>query len=584
MDGSKLKLLKNRLVLSALGVLAFMLLAPGLWSRLSSNSSQTPEEVAVVAELAGSEAEAQEATAEPTAEPTAEATAEPTAEPDSTPPTINVVAPADGTTTNDATPEISAALTEDGSGVDEATIVLTLDGATVAHIYAPTAKTVSYTPDTNLADGSYTLTLAVSDVAGNAATPASATFTVDTVAPTVTASPAGGLYNSPQVVSLTTSDPGTIYYTTDETDPTTSSTQYTDPITVSQPTVLKFIAVDAVGNQSPVSTEEYTIDTVPPVGTVSINKGAVFTRSTTVSVAVAATDDISGLSQVRIANSPEMIGSELANGTTYPYSGYKSWNLVDTDNGTHTVYVQWSDKAGNWSVVEHDTIELDTAAPTVNTPVRTFVVPSAVTGNAVPVRINWTAADEISGLARYEVQQSLNGGKWSWVARSTTADTLIRYLVPGKHYQFRIRAYDRAGNISTWTNGTGMKVASYQESHASITYSGKWMPVKLRDAYSQSVRYTTVADARASIAFMGSNVAWVSRKTPDSGQAEVYVDGRYIATLDLYSATTQPRQIVFTIGDLGLPAGHTLEVRTLGTKNLSSEGTRVYVDAFVVLP
>lgn len=63
-------------------------------------------------------------------------------------------------------PEISAVLSDTGgSGIDESTIVLKLDGTTVSHSYD--SGTVSYTPSTNLAFASHTVNLSVSDNAGN---------------------------------------------------------------------------------------------------------------------------------------------------------------------------------------------------------------------------------------------------------------------------------------------------------------------------------------------------------------------------------------------------------------------------------
>ena len=56
-------------------------------------------------------------------------------------------------------------------------------------------------------------------------------------------SPPGGTYTTPQTVSITDSTPGVnIYYTTDGTLPTTSSTVYVRPITISAPERLAAIA------------------------------------------------------------------------------------------------------------------------------------------------------------------------------------------------------------------------------------------------------------------------------------------------------------------------------------------------------
>ena len=60
------------------------------------------------------------------------------------------------------------------------------------------------------------------------------------------------------------SEAGTIYYTRNGSIPTTTSTKYTGPITISSTTTLRWVAVDLAGNKSPVYTQKYTIDKTAP--------------------------------------------------------------------------------------------------------------------------------------------------------------------------------------------------------------------------------------------------------------------------------------------------------------------------------
>jgi hypothetical protein len=75
-----------------------------------------------------------------------------------------------------------------------------------------------------------------------------------------TATPAGGNYTKAQTVTLATATTGTdIHYTLDGNTPTTGSTKYTVPITISETATLKAIAVKTGMINSGIMTEEYTI-------------------------------------------------------------------------------------------------------------------------------------------------------------------------------------------------------------------------------------------------------------------------------------------------------------------------------------
>ncbi|MDI6860316.1 MAG: S8 family serine peptidase [Methanocellales archaeon] len=100
---------------------------------------------------------------------------------DTIPPTISDITPADGAFVNTGTPTISATVT-DASGIDATSIVMMVDGATVAHTYDSATGLVSYVSATPLVEGLHTATLDVSDTVGNLAT-ASWSFTVDTTPP-----------------------------------------------------------------------------------------------------------------------------------------------------------------------------------------------------------------------------------------------------------------------------------------------------------------------------------------------------------------------------------------------------------------
>ena len=81
---------------------------------------------------------------------------------------------------------------------------------------------------------------------------------------TPTFTPAEGTFTSAQSVTIAcATDGATIYYTTDGSTPTTSSTEYTGAINVNETTTIKAIAVKNGMTNSEVATATYTINIIP---------------------------------------------------------------------------------------------------------------------------------------------------------------------------------------------------------------------------------------------------------------------------------------------------------------------------------
>jgi len=106
--------------------------------------------------------------------------------PDTTPPIITIEKPADGSVTNSQ--EVSFTV-KDNVDVDEATITVTINGATstvfnpASHCVAGTTEVPCSYTETGIGEGSNTLTVDAKDVAGNAATQVKTTFTYDITPP-----------------------------------------------------------------------------------------------------------------------------------------------------------------------------------------------------------------------------------------------------------------------------------------------------------------------------------------------------------------------------------------------------------------
>ena len=93
----------------------------------------------------------------------------------------------------------------------------------------------------------------------------SSQYTIGNMTGTPTFSPAPGIYNSSQTVTISDLTPSaTIYYTTNGTTPSTSSTTYSAPITVAVTETVEAIATAGSSSQSAVGNAPYTIGAVAP--------------------------------------------------------------------------------------------------------------------------------------------------------------------------------------------------------------------------------------------------------------------------------------------------------------------------------
>jgi hypothetical protein len=108
--------------------------------------------------------------------------------------------------------------------------------------------------------------------------------------------------------------------------------------------------------------------------------------------------------------------------------------------------------------------------------------------------------------------------------------------------------------------------------------TGSWSYATNGSMSGRSFRYTRTPDARATIVFRGTGIAWVGPKHSSYGQAEVFIDSVSQGVVSQYAPTLQNGQVIWEIA--GLDDGvHTLTIAALGTKEAVSAGYSVCVDA-----
>lgn len=130
---------------------------------------------------------------------------------------------------------------------------------------------------------------------------------------------------------------------------------------------------------------------------------------------------------------------------------------------------------------------------------------------------------------------------------------------------------------------TASATGSCQETSSKITYnvaSGAWVQSNWFAAYEEGYsRLSTTTGNSAVFSFRGDGVSFVSYKSNSRGKADIYLDGVFMETVDLYSSTAQPFSTIYSTDGLSY-GNHTLEVRLMGQKNENSSNYTIDIDAF----
>ncbi len=193
-----------------------------------------------------------------------------------------------------------------------------------------------------------------------------------------------------------------------------------------------FWSVDLAENLESEQTTQVVIDRTAPVGTMQVAGGSSVTSMTAVAVSSA----VSGVNQMRIAVDTAPVSAWVA------YSTAATATLPAVD-GTHTVYAEYRDEAGNVRSLERD-ILLDRVGPTLTG----LTSPTHPTGLPTwgPGELNWSVPSDPSGIAGYAVSIDVNpvGAPTASITTSSTA-FMFSALTSGTWYAHAM-ARDRAGN------------------------------------------------------------------------------------------------------------------------------------------
>src|SRR3989304_4519834 len=141
--------------------------------------------------------------------------------------------------------------------------------------------------------------------------------------------------------------------------------------------------------------------------------------------------------------------------------------------------------------------------------------------------------------------------------------------------------FDRGTLTNLLLVGNGTTVTTtYEETAPVVVRTGQWFSTTAYNLDGGRGIFSIETGATATLTFTGTQATWFGPKNRDFGIADVYLDGAFQGSVDLYSSSLLSRQVLFTASGLSNTT-HTLSIVVTGRRNSSSLNDAVGVDAFV---
>jgi hypothetical protein len=181
------------------------------------------------------------------------------------------------------------------------------------------------------------------------------------------------------------------------------------------------------------------------------------------------------------------------------------------------------------------------------------------------------AAGKMAGLHRWL-------GNWRrvaywWLTGSSKAGGWSSHAT---RYVNKVIAHYRHGAGTKRRAVLAMRILN--ERSSAITYRGNWRIARHRAYGGDAVRYAQSRGASATVRFTARTIAWNGPTGPTRGKAKVYVDGRYVRTVNLRRSSFDARATLFrtrwsTVGK------HSVTIVVVGSKGHAM----VAIDDFTIL-
>jgi hypothetical protein len=313
-------------------------------------------------------------------------------------------------------------------------------------------------------------------------------------------------------------------------------------------------AVDAAGNRSAPASFGWTVDADPP-------------PAPTITEAPAS----SGLATATFRFEEEETGTTLWCALdASPFTTCSSPHTYEgLTGGAHTFMVLARDAAGNASPAATHTWSVDASPPVVIVrwpPIDAF-------RERATVGMQWTGSDDV-GIVRYDVYERFGTTGSQVFVQSTSATTYTRAVERGTTYCYQVLAFDAVGNV-----GTGQERCTgvpFDDADPQVVATGDIARIASANAFTGTLAVLDAPGEQLSLSFTGRKVGIVTRRDPSSGMADIFLDGTFVARVDLYWSSVRDKVLAWerVVSD----GPHTVTIAWSGASNTASTGTALYVD------